>query len=169
MEACRGLRSSPQARPKAEDLPLSSISCRFSSALLPETLHNKNRPGCDHLLTGSMYALQLAPWLEHFQPEQLLVVQKGDLADRPRLLLENVSAFLGSPHKYSQDKGEVKGGATKKPKKRDFKGDAQLPEALKVELEEFFRPHRTRFAELLRDRKIKMTRLTDASKAVYVA
>ena len=51
----------------------------------------------------------------------------------------------------------------------DFKGDAQLPEALKVELEEFFRPHRTRFAELLRDRKIKMTRLTDASKAVYVA
>ena len=57
----------------------------------------------------------------------------------------------------------------KKPKKRDFKGDAQLPEALKVELEEFFRPHRTRFAELLRDRKIKMTRLTDASKAVYVA
>ena len=96
-------------------------------------------------------------------------MQKGDLADRPRLLLENVSAFLGSPHKYSQDKGEVKGGATKKPKKRDFKGDAQLPEALKVELEEFFRPHRTRFAELLRDRKIKMTRLTDASKAVYVA
>ena len=134
MEACRGLRSSPQARPKAEDLPLSTISCRFSSALLPETLHNKNRPGCDHLLTGSMYALQLAPWLEHFQPEQLLVVQKGDLADRPRLLLENVSAFLGSPHKYSQDKGEVKGGATKKPKKRDFKGDAQLPEALHVAL-----------------------------------
>ena len=127
------------------------------------------RPRTPHRLPLGRYALQLKPWLDTYSAEQLLVVQKGDLADRPRLLLENVSAFLGSPHKYSQDKGEVKGGATKKPKKRDFKGDAQLPEALKVELEEFFRPHRTRFAELLRDRKIKMTRLTDASKAVYVA
>ena len=100
------------------------------------------------------YALQLKPWLDTYGAEQLLVVQKGDLAERPRITLENVSAFLGSPHKYSQDK-EVKGGATQKPKHRDYSGDAQLPEKLKVELEEFFRPHRAAFAQVLKARKVK--------------
>ena len=52
-------------------------------------------------------------------------MQKGDLAERPRITLENVSAFLGSPHKYSQDK-QIKGGATQKPKRRGFSGDAQV-------------------------------------------
>ena len=95
-------------------------------------------------------------------------MQKGDLAERPRITLENVSAFLGSPHKYSQDK-EVKGGATQKPKHRDYSGDAQLPEKLKVELEEFFRPHRAAFAQVLKERKVKITRLTDESKKTYLA
>jgi hypothetical protein len=143
-------------------------TCKFSSALLPETLHTTNRPGCSTLLAASMYALQLKPWLDTYGAEQLLVVQKGDLAERPRITLENVSAFLGSPHKYSQDK-EVKGGATQKPKHRDYSGDAQLPEKLKVELEEFFRPHRAAFARVLKERKVKITRLTDESKKTYLA
>ena len=95
-------------------------------------------------------------------------MQKGDLADRPRLTLENVSSFLGSPHKYLPG-GEVKGGATQRPKRHDYSGDALLPEKLKVELEEFFRPHRDAFAQLLKVRKIKMTRLTDESKKTWLS
>jgi len=95
-------------------------------------------------------------------------VQKGDLAERPRITLENVSAFLGSPHKYSQDK-QIKGGATQKPKHRGFSGDAQLPEKLKLELEAFFQPHRAAFAQLLQARKVRITRLTDESKKAYLA
>ena len=115
-----------------------------------------------------MYALQLKPWLDTYRAEQLLVVQKGDLAERPRVTLVNVSAFLGSPHKYAQDK-QLKGGATQKPKHRGFSGDAQLPEKLKLELEAFFQPHRAAFAQLLKARKVRITRLTDESKKAYLA
>ena len=95
-------------------------------------------------------------------------MQKGDLAERPRVTLVNVSAFLGSPHKYAQDK-QLKGGATQKPKHRGFSGDAQLPEKLKLELEAFFQPHRAAFAQLLKARKVRITRLTDESKKAYLA
>ena len=43
------------------------------------------RPGCDHLLAGSMYALQLGPWLRQFRASQFLLVQKGDLEQARRL------------------------------------------------------------------------------------
>ena len=66
-----------------------------------------------------------------------------------------------------QDK-QIKGGATQKPKRRGFSGDAQLPEKLKLELEAFFQPHRAAFAQLLQARKVRITRLTDESKKAYL-
>ena len=126
-----------------------------------------SRGPAPHTAHPDRYALQLKPWLDTYRAEQLLVVQKGDLAERPRITLENVSAFLGSPHKYSQDK-QIKGGATQKPKRRGFSGDAQLPEKLKLELEAFFQPHRAAFAQLLQARKVRITRLTDESKKAYL-
>ena len=146
-----------------------TATCAFSSALLPTTLHNSNRPGCSSLLTGSMYALQLDPWLKRFKPEQFLLVQKSDLENKPRVTLENISTFLGSSHKY-RDVKEIKGGATKKPKHRVFSGEAELPAELKTELEDFFAPHRARLAALLKANPgIHMTRFTDGTKTTYAA
>ena len=159
--------------PRAATPPLTPPLAPRTPHPSPHTLHPSPAPSprlqpLTRTPHHARYALQLKPWLDAYGAEQLLVVQKGDLAERPRITLENVSAFLGSPHKYSQDK-EVKGGATQKPKHRDYSGDAQLPEKLKVELEEFFRPHRVAFAQVLKARKIKITRLTDESKKTYLA
>jgi len=151
-----------------------TATCAFSSALLPTTLHNSNRPGCGlpggggaSLLAGSMYALQLAPWLKAFSPSQLLLVQKADLEHKPRVTLENVSAFIGSSHRY-RDAKDVKGGATKKPKRRSFSGDGALDDALKAELVAFFVPHRERLGKLLKERQIHMTRFTETTQAEYL-
>ena len=44
-----------------------------------------------------------------------------------------------------------------------------VPQTLANELAQFFVPHQRRLAELLRDKKIQITRFTDQSKANYVA
>ena len=47
-----------------------------------------------------MYALHLRGWLDAYRSDQLLIVQQNDLERTPKLLLANVSAFLGSSYKY---------------------------------------------------------------------
>ena len=143
-------------------------TCAFSSALLPETLGKGNRPGCHYLLTGSMYALHLHGWLDAYRSDQLLIVQQNDLERTPKLLLANVSAFLGSSYKYD---GQWRARPKKPVAKKEATATAtaaHLSDALRARLRAFFAPHTADFAALIAERRLAITRFAEGSRATFV-
>ena len=143
-------------------------TCAFSSALLPETLGKGNRPGCHYLLTGSMYALHLHGWLDAYRADQLLIVQQNDLERTPKLLLANVSAFLGSSYKYD---GQWRARPKKPVAKKEATATAtaaHLSDALRARLRAFFAPHTADFAALIAERRLAITRFAEGSRATFV-
>mmetsp|Transcript_7471 Transcript_7471/g.12675 ORF Transcript_7471/g.12675 Transcript_7471/m.12675 type:complete len:349 (-) Transcript_7471:190-1236(-) len=141
-------------------------TCSFSSAVMPATLANQtsSRPGCHHLLTGSMYALQLLPWLRIYSPDQLLLVQKRDLEEAPAATLAVVGTFLGLRRTAVRRPLQNK---PKRPKRRTFPGKASLSQKMQRRLKSFFVSHQLRLAQLLATSDIKITRLTSNSAATY--
>lgn len=72
----------------------------------------ENRPAHDALLDSdsqyiarSRYHDRLRPFLQHFPPEQILVVLQEDLDERRRSTLERIHAHIGVRPHWSRDLG----------------------------------------------------------------
>ena len=115
-----------------------------------------------------MYALHLHGWLDAYRSDQLLIVQQNDLERTPKLLLANVSAFLGSSYKYD---GQWRARPKKPVAKKEATATAtaaHLSDALRARLRAFFAPHTADFASLIAERRLANTRFAEGSRATFV-
>ena len=53
-----------------------------------------------HMIDYSRYDMQIAPWIERFGAENLLLLRMEDLKTNPQGLLERTGAFLGHAHAF---------------------------------------------------------------------
>lgn len=89
-------------------------------------------------LARGLYARQLRAWLEHFPPEQLLVLRSEDLFTRSGETLASVLRFLELPEEPLAELPRENTGA-----RRTMDAD------LRARLVEYFRPHNHELEQLL--------------------
>lgn len=99
----------------------------------------------------SIYHVYIADWLEHFSRENLYIVRSEDYHDDIKGTLSKIFKFLDFPELSDASMTKI---ATLKEKNanknRKSKLGSMWPETRKL-LQDFFRPHNRRLAELLHD------------------
>ncbi len=89
-------------------------------------------------LSRGVYVDQLESWAEHFPREQLLVVKSEDLFAQPSAVLARVLSFLGVPEWHPK--------AYRVYNSRSYEA---MPDGLRAQLVEYFRPHNARLYRYL--------------------
>ncbi|MEC4983318.1 MAG: sulfotransferase domain-containing protein [Oscillatoria sp. PMC 1068.18] len=100
---------------------------------------NSHKPSiaCYHLATG-LYIIHLQSWLEHFPPEQLLILQSEDLFSQPNQIVNQVTNFLDLPQISKQQFPIFNQGNYQ-----------EIDLALREELRNFFAPYNRQLYEFV--------------------